>query len=531
MSHVTPELEETDPLPVLSPDEEGAKKKKGKKIVSILADVVRRFSFRKVERAIALTSSLVIRTAIVLLAIFVSLFIYREFRDTSYRIRAFRVPESFARDGYDGISVAHQLQDDILQIIKRAKGSGEFGQIDEYKISDEQSNFQVEVAGVGLSPQVMLTNLKEFLGLSTNSISGEIIKHGNTLRLSLRMSGHDAILLIQPLDTADENQSLVMLIESGAVAIRRDKNPFMLGKYFENSDRPEQATSMYRYAIHHQSESAADAYAWWGLSFADSVDAFSRFNKALALDPDNANAHHAIGHWYEKHAHVKRAVDAYKRSLQYDPSVSNIWYHLANINLQDGTGKEDVEAEINCKKCISIDPANVICFILLSRAFYLQNKFSEADDAIEQALYLAPQNVAALGLSIAISQATGGRNSSVHSIDRLENSAMKQLAGLGLNNLAVTLYDQRKEYDKALTILKVALYADSTSREARFTYATTAEVYGLTGNKEGFYSNLEKALQLEFSPTPYEELEPYRSLKKEKRYQDLLSKYKKNSQH
>jgi hypothetical protein len=89
-------------------------------------------------------------------------------------------------------------------------------------------------------------------------------------------------------------------------------------------------------------------------------------------------------------------------------------------------------------------------------------------------------------------------------------------------------HEQRGNYDIAFKLVRFALEKDSTMSAAALPLSTLAELEVLTGNKEGFYRHIDKALKLgllnDIDKNDLKEDEPYKSLSNEKRFQELLKK-------
>src|SRR5258706_2246287 len=122
--------------------------------------------------------------AIVLLKILI-----QEVYDRGYHIQAIRVPQEFELNGYDGVTAAYMILDDVNKMIAVGNRNRNTSEVEEYKQSSERNQLQVEVAGIGISPETISAYIKQAIGIKSKSISGEIVKQGNTLKLFLRISG------------------------------------------------------------------------------------------------------------------------------------------------------------------------------------------------------------------------------------------------------------------------------------------------------------------------------------------------------
>jgi tetratricopeptide (TPR) repeat protein len=157
-----------------------------------------------------------------------------------------------------------------------------------------------------------------------------------------------------------------------------------------------------------------------------------------------------------------------------------------------------------------------------ARLLFDQGKFEEAKEKLDKLRFLDPT----LGnlLLIAIPVAQGDNALAARDISKTSLST-DELIG-GFNTLA-DYQKNRKHYDLGIRLLRFALRLDSTSYSATFPLATLAEIYGLKGDKEKFYSSLEKSIRLGFKPDrDFNQIEPYKTFLSEERYKKLLAKYK-----
>lgn len=84
-------------------------------------------------------------------------------------------------------------------------------------------------------------------------------------------------------------------------------------------------------------------------------------------------------------------------------------------------------------------------------------------------------------------------------------------------------FEKRKMYSEGFRLVKFALVMDSTSKTAAYPYSTLAELYGLTGNKAGFYSTIKKAISLGYNinDSSLTDQEPYKTFSQEREYKSL----------
>src|SRR5260221_1249477 len=109
----------------------------------------RKITFERLAKSIRTWAFnfIVIFFAIVLLKILI-----QEVYDRGYHIQALRVPQEFEINGYDGVTAAYMILDDVNQMITVGNQSRTISEVEEYKQSSERNQLQVEVAAIGISP-------------------------------------------------------------------------------------------------------------------------------------------------------------------------------------------------------------------------------------------------------------------------------------------------------------------------------------------------------------------------------------------
>ncbi|MDE2481317.1 MAG: winged helix-turn-helix domain-containing protein [bacterium] len=110
--------------------------------------------------------------------------------------------------------------------------------------------------------------------------------------------------------------------------------------------------------------------------------------KALAIDPDSAEAHASLGLIALDTRDEDRAVDELERSLQLDPSYgpAHEWYGVALLY----KGRAN-EAFHQLQTAANLDPLSVSTTAWLGSAAYLDHRFNEAIAYSRQTLDLEPQ--------------------------------------------------------------------------------------------------------------------------------------------
>ena len=105
------------------------------------------------------------------------------------------------------------------------------------------------------------------------------------------------------------------------------------------------------------------------------------FTRALALDPDNAEA---LGHYatflMNARLEVERALALWERALSLDPRLSEIrgLYATWGLIVIVGQGKDDVTALAHMRRALADDPLNTICSTIGALGFGVLGRHPEA---------------------------------------------------------------------------------------------------------------------------------------------------------
>ncbi len=452
--------------------------------------------------------------------------ILKEINDKGYHIQAFRVPDQFVKDGYDGVTAAYMLLDRVNNIIVVGNEMRSIKEVEEYQQSAERIQVQVEVSGVGISPDAIASYIKQAIGVKSKTIGGEIVKQGDTLKCFLRMSGSPTEAFWEVIDQAGPNAAFERLIQKGAEGVIKKNNPLLLAYYIAPGDDEYngRVVEALRYTIQHRPDQAADAYARWAhliyWTFEDTAASMTKIRKAIEIDPNNATAYRVASYGWGDNPRREALL---KKSLSLDSTSIFTWQDLG-IYYMDNTPVREEKALACFAKCYEIDSTVSNAIGWWMRLLFRQGKYKEANEKAEKLHYQRGRdNVMTLAISIALNDSL----EAARKYTELRSKTDPILFGESLNELAFEL-ELRKQYDLSFELVRLALLSDSTSRKAAFSYSTLAELFALTGNKEAFYRNIEKAFKLDPSfPARVREFEgePYTSLSKEPRFNRLIDRY------
>lgn len=190
---------------------------------------------------------------------------------------------------------------------------------------------------------------------------------------------------------------------------------YAMGKFYWNQRTEDSVEKSLRYFQQVIESDPRDARGYAGVALAYAIDAdygfgpfgkraavaraFAYAKRALAIDPQSAAAHSAMGLAETDNSQLRAGQAEFRRSLALDPlfAPAHQWYGMSLLR----QGKED-EALAELRKATDLDPESVAATAWLGQAAYMARRYSDAIDYARQTIDLSPQRADAyttLGLA------------------------------------------------------------------------------------------------------------------------------------
>ncbi len=206
--------------------------------------------------------------------------------------------------------------------------------------------------------------------------------------------------------------------------------------------------------------------------------------RALALDPQLAEAHLALGEVYGIRYDYIRGVQLFREAVRLDPDNAYAWDMLswaaAYLQPPDAAGAENAARE-----AIRLQPSLFGAHYHLGRALLLQKRFPEAIAAMQQAKEISPDSIAG-------------------------DSGIAQV------------YLAQGKYDSAIALLQ------KTPRMTTIFRVQLATAYAGRGDKAKALAELQTSLAAGYRDfAALDASEPLASLRGDPKYQELLNRYRK----
>ncbi|MEI8203040.1 MAG: tetratricopeptide repeat protein [Bacteroidota bacterium] len=128
--------------------------------------------------------------------------------------------------------------------------------------------------------------------------------------------------------------------------------------------------------------------AWYLLK--DSQKAMTFYDKAIRMNPLKAETWNNIGIIYFEQANYVKAKELYEHSLKLNPYFSDAYQNLGST--LGALGRYD-EAIVNLKKCVHLDPNNILAHKLLALTYQNMNNPQEAQQWTEKAQLLEQKEI------------------------------------------------------------------------------------------------------------------------------------------
>jgi len=246
--------------------------------------------------------------------------------------------------------------------------------------------------------------LEEIVGLPVS----ELISYDNQLQKLAKERGVSAQQLKDEIDEWIEN--VKTNYDKGLAALYQEKyqeaedyldkfiesseQELVLGYFYRgnaqfDSEKYGQAIESYKKAIAINPD-YADAHYNLGIAYRKQGEydlAIASYQKAIAINPDDAKAHYNLGYAYRKQGKYDLEIKSYKKAIAIDPDLAKAHYNLGNAYGEQG---EYDLAIASYQKAIAIDPNLAEAHYSLGIAYRKQGEYEKAIDAFKTAIGINP---------------------------------------------------------------------------------------------------------------------------------------------
>jgi tetratricopeptide (TPR) repeat protein len=316
--------------------------------------------------------------------------VIKEVRKDAWQIGQITVPQSWEQQGYTSRVVADVILDEIERI--RIDSTTELKR--GFALTREDGLPEIEIPGAGVSAKAVLGYIRAILGREPTNVSGEVVLSGDRdALLTLRVRGIDADHPAGPLSGPKEKP--VELIRRGAAFIVKQADPCALAAAYVVRKQVTDSLETVQYCLAHSpKEEHSWAHSIWGWTLHERHDpagAIEHYQKALALDPKNADAHNNWGYTLQVQGDYDAAVPHFQQAIAIRPDFALPYENWGNL-LRDL--KRFAEAAKTFEKAADVDAKNPAVYVEWGNALIDQNDVKAGLAKFAQAIEIVPTSAA-----------------------------------------------------------------------------------------------------------------------------------------
>lgn len=321
-----------------------------------------------------------------------ALFGYAVFFDTSAVVfQDIDVPPTVQQLGYSPKVMASRLANEVRVIDRKARTVKD---IRDFALPGDES--AVNALGDYFKFGEPIKATQQLLGLVHYNFTGDVVKQGDDLKLSIRGSAHDRE---QPFNTAVVGKDPEKLVHEAAMDIVRFIDPYIVASYAYEEARDGDknytaAVREVRYCLVNMPKKELHwAYNLHGLILVQQGkldEAMERYNAALALKPDFVLTVYNVGNLLLEKKQYDQAIAKYKETLKIDAKLVRTpqAYTQWGVAL---TRQGQTDAAIPLfEKAIAVNPLYADAYYRLGMAYKEKGKIKDAQEMIQRAVDRAP---------------------------------------------------------------------------------------------------------------------------------------------
>jgi len=398
-------------------------------------------------------------------------------------------------------------------------------------MTDEITTKLSKLQGLAVAPHSSVATMKAFSDQTPAEmgrklgvrylLEGNVRKSGNQVRINVHLIDSTTGFQVWADDFVGDLKDVFSLQEQTALKIAQALNlhltpqeqkamqqrytqspeaydAFLIGRallLFETPDKSELARKNFEQALKYDPNYAP---ALAGLSHVDglyyrdidsnparirSAEEYAR--RAIAADPNLAEAHVALGQTYALRFDYARGVVEFREAIRLEPENSLAW-DLLSWALEYQQPPDPIEAEKAAREAIRLEPSSSAARYHLGRALLFQSRYDEATDAFRRS-------------------------------GELGDSTYMNL-GLGQVALVQGNYDQAVNYmESAAKIKRTAIHL-----------FWIGSAYSAKGDKDKAFASMQESFKLGFRDFSAIDNSPYlANLRSDPRYQQFVHQYRK----
>jgi tetratricopeptide (TPR) repeat protein len=421
-----------------------------------------KFSLRKLADQLSFLQRILVSLLVISVVLFIFFVAYLELSKKGIIIEPLEVPEALRKSGYTERAIANKLMDKLNYI--KIKSERETGLPIFVPVSRLEGQ-SISVSGVGFSPKSILEYAKELMGFHQNYIEGEVILEGNSLKLTVRISGEFENTYTGQWDTDSKFDTLNSILLQSAKDIYKSTHPITLSHFYQSVGDTKNAVEVLKYSlIHDPIEDDKDAYNLWGYILYDNGvfdEAIEKFQESIKLEPNNNYGYIGLGATFSKQKRYDQAITFFKKSISLRGENLKITY-VAWGNMYMEQGKYD-EAIAKYKEALKLDNKYHEAYTNWGVVLHQQGKCDDAIAKYQKAIEFNPK------LAFVYSCWADVLNENKEyekAIRKLETSIAIDPKNRHVYEVWSDILSKQKKYTEAVSKLKKLIELDPKSRWA-----------------------------------------------------------------
>ena len=225
------------------------------------------------------------------------------------------------------------------------------------------------------------------------------------------------------------------------------------------------------------------------------ADAEAAYKKAIALRPDYWDGYNNLGVFYDGQNRYQEAIAQLRHAVDLTPDNARVYLNLAAVYIDSGDPKRFPEAEQALKKSIELGPTYP-AYANLGYLYIQERKYAEATATVENALKLNDKDFLVWGNLALAYQGLNQKEKVSAARDQelalLEKAVASNPRDGQMQSYLGLVYAQKKLRDKALLRLQSALVL---SPDDNVVLENVGEAYENLGDRVHALKYIEESLQ------------------------------------